>query len=155
VPEPSSSRYVETLRVPRTWWLIGGIFALTVWWVFFVAVPTVVAVGVGGLAAITVATALIRYGAVRVRVDDIGLHAGRAHLPWRYVGDVENLDAQQTRRVLGLEADARALLVMRPYCREAVKVCIGDSADTTPYWIVSTRHPADLARSLRAPTVQD
>jgi len=141
--------------VPRTWWLIGGIFALTVWWVFFVAAPTVVAMGIGGLAAIMVAIAVIRYGAVRVRVDGTGLHAGRAHLPWRYVGGVETLDAQQTRRVLGLEADARALLVTRPYCREAVKVCIEDSADTAPYWVLSTRHATDLARSLRHPTVQD
>lgn len=141
--------------MPRTWWLIGAAFALAVWWILFVAAPAVVAAGVGGLAVIIVATALVRYGAVSVLVDDTGLHAGRAHLPWRYVGGVEDLDTHQTRRVLGVEADARAFLVMRPYCREAVKVRIDDSADTTPYWVVSTRHAASLARSLRPTDVQD
>lgn len=153
--ELSSRRYEEALRVPPTWWLLGTGFAVTVWWVLYVAAPAIVAIAGGCLAAALVAAALASYGGVRVLVDETGLHAGRAHLPWQYVGEVESLDAQQTRRLCGVEADARAFLVVRPYCREAVKVSIDDTADVTPYWVISSRHPTRLARSLHPTSVQD
>jgi len=141
--------------VPKIWWLIGAAFALMVWWVLFVATPTVVALIGGGLAAAIVAITLVRYGAVRVVVDETGLHAGKAHLPRAWVGNVESLDAEQTRRVLGVDADARAFLVVRPYCDQSVKVRVDDAADPTPYWLLSTRHRESLARCLRSTTVRD
>lgn len=153
--EPPSRPYDEQLRVPPTWWLRGVILALTVWWVLFVAATVEVAIGGGVLALGLVAFALTRYGAVRVVVDVTGLHVGQAHLPWQYVGPVARLDAEQTRKVLGVEADARAFLVVRPYCHETVKVHINDVADATPYWIVSTRHATSLATSLDITRVQD
>ena len=48
----------------------------------------------------------------------------------------------------GPEANARAYLVLRPYLKRAVKVEITDPADPTPYWLVSSRRPEDLAGAL-------
>lgn len=148
-------RYDERLYVPLTWWLNGSLIALAVWWVLFVSVSVEVAVGGGVVVLGLVAAALTRYGAARVVVDVTGLHVGKAHLPWQYVGPVESLDAQQTRRVLGVEADARAFLVMRPYCPGSVRVRLDDDADPTPYWVVSTRNATGLASSLNITSVQD
>jgi hypothetical protein len=58
------------------------------------------------------------------------------------------LDAEQTRRTAGTEADARAYLVLRPYLKRAVKVQITDPADPAPYWLVSSRRPEELAGAL-------
>ena len=58
----------------------------------------------------------------------------------------------ETRRIAGVEADARAYLLIRPYLKRAVKVEITDPADPAPYWLIGTRHPEELARVLTALT---
>lgn len=149
------ARYVETLRVPAGWWAVGTVLAASVWWVFFVALAWEFALLGGAVAATVVATALGRYGAVRVVVDDTGLQVGRARLPHRYVGDVTTLDEAAARAAAGVDADARAFLVLRSYCRAAVKVRVDDDVDPTPYWLVSTRRPRELSRCLIVKSVQD
>ena len=67
-----------------------------------------------------------------------------------HLGAVAALDAEETRRVAGPEADARAYLLLRPYLKRAVRVEITDPADPAPYWLVSSRHPDELARAVRA-----
>ncbi len=154
MPEPTEP-YTETLTVPASWWLMGAGLALAVFWAFLVATPLLVAVVAGLLAAGLVTVGLRRYGAARVATDPDGFCAGRALLPYRHVGRVEELDAATTRRVLGVEADARAYLLLRAYCKGSVKVTVADPADPTPYWLVSTRRPAALAASLGSRLVQD
>jgi hypothetical protein len=147
--------YVETLAVPASWWLMGAGLVLAVFWAFVLATPLTVAAVAGLVAAGIVVTGLNRYGAARVATDPDGFSAGRALLPYRYVGEVEVLDGDATRRLLGVEADARAYLLVRTYCGGAVKVMVADRADPAPYWLVSSRHPAALAASLGARAVQD
>lgn len=154
VDEPAKP-YDETLAVPAGWWLMGVGFVVTVFWVFTVATPLLVASVAGLVAAALVIVGLGRYGAARVATEPAGFSAGRALLPYQHIGDVEALDAAETRRILGVDADARAYLLVRAYCRGAVKVAVTDPADPAPYWLVSTRHPADLAASLGARTMQD
>ena len=151
----ADERYVETLRVPLTWWLLGGLFGLAVGWAFFVAAPLLWAITAAVAALATVSVVLWRYGRAAVVVDARGLTAGRAQLPWMHVGPVTPLDEDAARRVAGVEADARAYTVLRAYCRGAVKVAVVDDADPAPYWLVSTRHPENLARHLSRPVVQD
>ena len=92
--------------------------------------------------------ALVSYGSARVAVADGELRAGRAHIELHHLGEAVALDADQTRRAAGVDADARAFLVLRPYLKRAVRVTITDPADPTPYWLVGTRHPERLAEAL-------
>ena len=85
---------------------------------------------------------------MRITVADGVFRAGRAHIEGRHLGAVEALDAEQTRRTAGPEADARAYLVLRPYLKRAVRVQITDPADPAPYWLVSSRRPEELAGAL-------
>lgn len=147
--------YTETLGVPVSWWLIGAVFALAVFWAFYVATPLVVAALAGIIAVTLVVAMLSRYGAATLSTEPSGFSAGRALLPYRFIGTVEPLDAEATRRALGVDADARAYLLVRSYCGGAVKVVVDDPADPTPYWIVSTRHPAALAEGLALRAMQD
>ena len=87
-------------------------------------------------------------GSARVAVRDGVLYAGPAHISVDLLGPAEPLDAEETRRVHGVDADARAFLLTRPYLKRSVKVTVADPADRTPYWLVSTRHPRELAAAL-------
>ncbi len=86
-------------------------------------------------------TLLVTYGRARVGLEGDELVAGKAHIPLRFVGDVVALDAEGVRRQAGVDADARAYLLLRPYLKRGVRIDITDPADPTPYWLVSCRRP--------------
>jgi hypothetical protein len=124
----------------------------TLWLALVVAVPAPVAWVATGIALALLATLLVSYGSARVSVEAGWFRAGRARIEAAHLGTVAALDAQETRRVAGAEADARAYLLLRPYLKRAVRVEITDPADPAPYWLVSSRHPDELARAVRALT---
>jgi len=144
----------ERLRAPVSWWLLAGLFALTVAWSFLLATPPWFA-GVSGLVALAlVGGGLWSFGSVRIAVVTGGgdplLVAGRARLPLRHAGAPQALDSAGTRHRLGAGADVRAYLLTRPYLRTAVMIPIEDTRDPTPYWLVGSRAPEQLAAAVRA-----
>ncbi|HSX69162.1 DUF3093 domain-containing protein [Nocardioides sp.] len=140
--------YTERLFVPLRWWVQATMLVATFWLALVVAVPLLAANLIVGAMAALVAAAFVRFGAFRVEVVDGQLRAGRAHLPLTYVGEVTPLDKEQTRLLAGRDANARAHLAMRPYVKRSVRVEITDPADPTPYWLISTRRPKQLAAAL-------
>ena len=140
--------YQERLGVPLRWWVQGTMLVASLWLAVIVATPAAVAGTVNAIAMLLMISGLLAYGGVRLTVADGVFRAGRAHIDGRHLGTVEALDAEQTRRTAGPEANARAFLVLRPYLKRAVKVEITDPADPTPYWLVSSRRPEDLAGAL-------
>ncbi|MFC7497412.1 MULTISPECIES: DUF3093 domain-containing protein [unclassified Nocardioides] len=145
-----SPTYAERLGVPLRWWVQGTMLVATLWLAVVVAVPGPVAWVVTAIALAGLFGGLWSYGNARLCVDDGTFRAGRAHIAAAYVGAATALDAAQTRRLAGVDADARAYLVLRPYLKRSVRVDITDPADPTPYWLVSTRRPEDLAKALTA-----
>lgn len=143
-------RYAERLHVPLRWWVQATMFLATVWLAFIVALPAWIAWAATLVLLAAVFGLFAWVGSVRVAVEDGRLHAGTAQIPVGLVGTVRALDKDQTRRVHGVDADARAFLVTRPYVSRAVQVPIDDPADPTPYWLVSTRHPRKLAAAIEA-----
>lgn len=156
-PQRSSSAtgYTETLWPPVSWWLGGLAFCVVVWWAVLVATSPLLAACAAAITAAGVVAWLSRYGGVRVRVDSAGLRAGRAHLPWRYVGAATPCDAAETKHLLGRGADARAHLVVRPYIPGAVHVVVDDERDPAPYWLISSRRPGVVAARLAEGRVPD
>lgn len=140
--------YSERLGVPLRWWVQGTMLVATLWLAVVVALPPVAAWVITAIAMSALAVGLWAYGAARIGVDGTTFRAGRAHIDAAYVGTATALDAGQTRRIAGVDADARAYLLLRPYLKRAVQVEITDPADPAPYWLISTRHPDELARAL-------
>lgn len=140
--------YAERLTVPLRWWVQATMLLASLWLAFVVALPATAAWTITAVAAAIVAAGLLWYGGARITIADGELRAGRAHIPTRLIGGASPLDAEATRRVAGIEADARAYLLLRPYLKRAVRVEIADPADPTPYWLLSTRHPDRLATAL-------
>lgn len=142
--------YAERLTLPWWAWPVGlavaGLLAAELWmgasgvraWLpFLVLIPAAVA-------------ALAWLGRIRVAVRDGELRVDDARLPVRYVADAVPLDAAGRREVLGVGADPLAFVVQRPWVGGAVQVVLDDPADPTPFWVVSTRHPVELAAALLA-----
>jgi hypothetical protein len=144
----ATTAYEERLGVPLRWWALATMFLASVLLAFLVALPAAVAFGAVGLMVASVAALFLGYGAARVAVSDGELVAGPARIPVAFLADPTPLDTDETQRVLGVDADARAFLVVRPYLKRAVKVSIVDPADPTPYWLVCTRHPRQLADAI-------
>lgn len=139
--------YHERLRVPLRWWVQGTLLVATFWLALIVAVP-----GWLPWAITAFAFGLMCYGftsyAADVVVTASELRAGRAHIARRHLGQCLPQNAEQTRRLAGVDADARAFLVVRPYLNQSVVVEINDPRDPAPYWLIGTRRPAQLATAL-------
>lgn len=144
----SREAYNERLGVPLRWWVQGTMLVASLWLACIVAVPGAVAWLVTAVAMLLLAAGLVSYGSACLEVDESGFRAGRARIGSEHLGAAEALDAERTRRVSGPEADARAYLLLRPYLKRAVRVEITDPADPAPYWLVSSRHPEELAEAL-------
>jgi hypothetical protein len=72
-----------------------------------------------------------------------------AHVPLTYVSGAVSLDALTLRRVVGREGDPLAFVSVRPWIGPGVQVWLDDPEDPTPYWVVSSRHPARVVEALR------
>lgn len=125
----------------------------TFWFAIAVAIPSVLAAAlISAGAAVLMAGALLMFGSARVTLDGRELRVGKAHIDVAHLGEAQALDAADTRRVAGVDANARAHLMLRPYLKRSVQVAIDDPADPTPYWLISTRHPERLAAALTKAT---
>ncbi|MGL5826873.1 MAG: DUF3093 domain-containing protein [Nocardioides sp.] len=144
---PSHPRYRERLRVPASWWVVGTLLVSSLWVALIVAVPGWLAWTVSGAALALLARGLTSYAA-EIVVTSTDLRAGRAHIATAYLGAVVALNREQTRQLAGVDADARAYLLMRPYLSGSVRVEISDPRDPTPYWLLGTRRPNELAQAL-------
>jgi len=101
--------------------------------------------------------AIVLYGAVVVtllvttpvvEVHHAVLVAGRARLPRTVIASVIAFTGAEATAQRGTQLDARAWLLLRGWIPGLVKVRLDDPSDPTPYWLVSTRHPAELAKAL-------
>ena len=138
----------ERLTVPIIWWVLAGLFSLSV----LVAVGAYLgpAWGLGTtIATLLIAAAIFGSAAILISVDEQEIRVGRASIEHTYIATCRALDAEQTRRRTGVEADARAHLVLRPYIKTTVEITLDDPEDPVPYWLVSTRHPQRLAAALQ------
>ncbi len=143
--------YAERLTVPLRWWVQGTMLVASVWLAVLVATPEAEAVAwaVTAVALAILVSLLVGYGRAQVAVEGQTLRAGRARIALAHVGEVTALDADDVRRQAGVDADARAYLLLRPYLKRAVRVDITDPADPTPYWLISCRRPEQVVTAVR------
>lgn len=138
----------ERLTVPVAWWVLAGLLALTSLVVFGLYLGPVWGIGIA-VAAMSIAVGIFASAAVEIVVDEQQLRVGRGAIEHRYLGAATGLDQAQTNRRGGVEADARAHLVLRPYVSTAVEITLVDPDDPVPYWLVSSRRPGELEAALR------
>jgi hypothetical protein len=141
--------YRERLTVPVVWWILGGLFACSV----FVAVGWYLGLAwaiAAGAACLAVLAGIFVSAAILISVDGNLLRVGRAQIELGYLTQAVALDAAAMARRAGPEADVRAYLALRPYVHTAVEITLGDPDDPAPYWLISSRRPHELASALTA-----
>jgi Protein of unknown function (DUF3093) len=141
--------YHERLRAPASWWIVGMItmfvFGSIVWFGF----PLWVAgVTYGTLFAVTAAF-LLNWGRAAITIEGAELEACGRHLALAHIGEVRELTEAQARALRGPRADPRAYLLIRPYLHQAVYAQVTSPASGAPYWLLFTRHPAELAAAIQ------
>jgi hypothetical protein len=142
--------YSERLGVP--WWswlpaLVAG-----------AVLAAEISMGAGGVpgwvpfAAVLPLTAAVMLwiGRLRIAVTPAEFLVDDARLPVSVIADVVALDSDGKREALGVGAHPLAFVVQRPWIGGAVQVLLDDPADPTPFWVISTRHPVELATALLA-----
>ena len=153
--------YRERLRVPLAWWLLAVPSVLILGATLYagLAEPWPVIIMVGLLAGC--AAFLIAMGLGTIEVRDGTVRAGNAALPLTAVSEVVTLDENQTARMRGPRADPAAHLYSRPYLKESVYLAVTApcpshpaAGSTAPYWLIGTRHPAELAAAIERCRVQ-
>jgi hypothetical protein len=154
-PEPTTrttapAAYAERLRAP--WWmwpvalLTAALLAAEVWmgyaglraWIPFAVLLPVSLIGPWWL------------GRIRVAVTPAEFQADDARLPLSAIAAVVALDADGKREVLGVGSHPLAFVIQRPWIKGAVQIVLDDPADPTPFWVISTRHPVELATAILA-----
>jgi hypothetical protein len=139
--------YRERLRVPTAWWLLAIPVALTLGGEFYEVFddspwPLIIMAGL----AVTFTVFLLSLGRAEIEVSDGALHAGGAVLPLTAVSEVVPLDERQSARLRGPKGDPAAYLYSRPYLKRHVYLALEDPR--VPYWMIGTRHPAELAAAI-------
>ena len=89
-----------------------------------------------------------------VEVTDEQFTAGRARLPRSAIAGVGAYTGAEATAERGTRLDARAWLLLRGWIPGIVHVTLNDPDDPTPYWLVSTRHPEELAAALSSTTAR-
>ena len=92
--------------------------------------------------------ALIWWSRIRVTVDGGELRVDDARLPVSVIADVVPLNAAGKREALGVGSHPLAFILQRPFLGPAVQIVLDDPQDPTPFWVISTRHPVELATAL-------
>jgi hypothetical protein len=140
--------YRERLFAPPLWWLTGMVTMLTfgaiVWTGFDLAITIAVFAALIGITA----AFLINWGRAVIEVSAGELRAAGATLPLALTGEVRALDEDQARALLGPRADPQAHTLIRPYLRKAVYIEVKGPDPACPYWVLETRHPAELAAAI-------
>jgi len=147
-PGPRALHHERLVPGPGGWLLLAG-FCGSLALVFLPLLgPAATGVLAGGLSVLF--GGLLLRATPTVSVAEGWFHAGRARIPLACLGGVEELSPEAMRRACGTDLDGQAYLCLRGWVHTGVRVQVRDRDDPTPYWVVATRRPRDLARALRA-----
>jgi hypothetical protein len=150
----SATSYREALRTPWWWYLVAVGVAVLLGAEFHMADAELTDV-VPYAVLVPLAVFIVWWiGHNRLEIRDGELRIRGAHLPLRCVSGVVGLDPRTLRRVVGREGDPAAFVAIRPWVGPGVQLWLDDPEDPTPYWIVSSRHPDEVVRIIRASQAQ-
>lgn len=148
-----SQFFAERVVPSLTAWLLVPAGAVLVG---IMLLPIDLAVAVtGGLVVALVVGVLLWIASPAILVRGGMLTVDRARLPIQVISAVEMLDRPQTEQAMGPDLDARAHLRHRAWAHYSVRIVLDDRDDPTPYWLISTRRPEDLAEALGHPIEAD
>lgn len=146
VTAPSRPLFHERLLPSPGWWLVFVVFGIT-FGVILVPLGPVWAIS-GAILGLAATLWAVWAGSPVISVAAGTLRAGRAQIPLDKLGQADLLDRAAWDEVMGAQHDPRAYHCTRGWVRQGIRVPVLDPADPTPAWVVSSRHPQELAAAL-------
>jgi hypothetical protein len=140
-------RYRERLS-PSLWMLVTAAVIAPMLMLVFTPLGTLPGLLIGSAVALALILAMI-FGSPRVRVEGTTLHAGRAQIDARWLGDVVEYSGDDAREARGPKLAARGWHLLRGGIDGLVVVQNIDPNDPIPSWTISTRTPDRLAAAIR------
>ena len=133
---------------PSPW--MYGVIALLIPATLLVFSPIDLIAG-GVVAAVLTAgcVVLLLRSAPEIVVSEGMLRAGRASILVSLTGETLVARGDDARHEKGPGGDARAWLMLRGWVEPVARITVLDPDDPTPYWLLSTRRPEELAAALR------
>lgn len=141
--------FQERWSVPVWWWVAGAALSL--------GAAAEIHGGADGAQAVLpyVALPLVTLGFLAwlsrggVQVTDGQLRVPGARASLTTFGEPEVLNRAQVRQWRGPRAQRDAWVRVRPWFRGAVLLPVTDPDDDTPYWLIGSRKPEELASACR------
>lgn len=140
--------FKEVIRPP--WWLVA--------FIYFMLLSLVVAIwaafdnnaAINAFAiSLALQAAIVHWMTSTIEVEGGELRIKRAHIPVKYLGQIEEI----TKEKFGFErtrgADPAAFFAITFWISRGIKVTVNDHRDPTPYWLISTKRAAELAAALK------
>lgn len=140
--------FKEVIRPP--WWLVA--------FIYFMLLSLVVAIwaafdnnaAINAFAiSLALQAAIVHWMTSSIEVEGGELRIKRAHIPVKYLGQIEEI----TKEKFGFErtrgADPAAFFAITFWISRGIKVTVNDHRDPTPYWLISTKRAAELAAALK------
>lgn len=140
--------FKEVIRPP--WWLVA--------FIYFMLLSLVVAIwaafdnnaAINAFAiSLALQAAIVHWMTSTIEVEGGELRIKRAHIPVKYLGQIEEI----TKEKFGFErtrgADPAAFFAITFWISRGIKVTVNDPRDPTPYWLISTKRAAELAAALK------
>lgn len=145
--------YRERLSPPPWLYLTTALVLPAALIVFLPIAPTVGFVAAPVLYLGIVAT--LYWGSPVLAVREGTLFAGRASIPVALTTELEPVYAEAATAARGPGLDARAWLCIRGWVQPVLRIGIADPDDPAPYWLVSSRHPEQLAEAIARARASD
>jgi hypothetical protein len=142
--------YRERLLVPVSYWLIAVPVVVTLGAEAYFFVDGIIPPLVIVVLYLIVAAFLVNWSSATIEVSDGVLRAGKDSLPLSEAEEAIALDDKQAMALGGPRADPAAHILLRPYLKRAVYIGLADPGQGVPYWLVATRHPAELAAAIES-----
>jgi hypothetical protein len=139
--------FTEVLRPPI--WVLAFIYFMFLSlviaiWAALDTTSTMVAFAISTLAIPVIAQSLTS----RIHVDQKELRVDKAHIEFKYLGNVTVLDSDAMRLLRTRDADPAAFLAIKFWASKGIKIEVIDPRDTTPYWLITSKRGEKLAALL-------
>lgn len=131
------------------WWLVA--------FIYFMLLSLVVAIWAAfdnnaaiNAFAISIALqgAIVYWMTSTIEVADGELRIKRAHIPLKYLGEIEIISKENFGFERTRGADPAAYFAITFWISKGIKVRVKDDRDPTPYWLISTKRATELATAL-------
>jgi hypothetical protein len=116
-------------------------------WLTFLPIDVTVGVWLGiGLSILAVGLMFAK--SARISVTSETLSVSNAQIDRKFIAGAEAIQPEEGFAQRGRNLDSRAWIHFQGSVTTLVKVTIIDPEDPTPYWLFSTRNPAELVKVL-------